>query len=62
MEKKKQICAYGEPKKEEDCERKMLKSDFAFLTHFLAPLEVDTPSSVLLLLLQKTLDYNSRTA
>jgi hypothetical protein len=60
--KKKQICVYGEPKKEEDCERKMLKSDFAFLRHFLAPLEVDTPSSVLLLLLQKTLDCNSRTA
>jgi len=46
---------YGEPKKkkEEDCEHKMLKSGFAFLRNFLAPLEVDTQSSVLLLLLQK---------
>jgi hypothetical protein len=49
-------------KKEEDCEHKLLKSDFAFLRNFLAPLEVDTQSSVLLLLLQKTLDCNSRTA
>jgi hypothetical protein len=51
-----------ENQKKEDCEHKMLKSDFAFLRNFLAPLEVDTQSSVLLLLLQKTLDCNSRTA
>jgi len=31
----------------------MLKSGFAFLRNFVAPLEVDTQSSVLLLLLQK---------
>jgi hypothetical protein len=36
---KKQIYVYGEPKKEEDCEHKMLKSDFAFFRNFLAPLE-----------------------
>ncbi len=58
----KQICVYGEPEKEEDYEHKMLKSDFAFLRNYLAPLEVDTQSSVLLFLLQKTLDCNSRTA
>jgi hypothetical protein len=59
--RKKNRCVCEEPKKEEDCERKMLKSDFA-LRHFLTPLEVDTQSSVLLLLLQKTLDCNIRTA
>jgi hypothetical protein len=39
---------YGEQKKEKDCEHKMLKSDFATLRNFLAPLQVDTQSSVLL--------------
>jgi hypothetical protein len=53
---------YGEQKKIEDCEHQMLKSDFAFLRNFWAPLEVDTQSSALLLLLQKTLDCSSRTA
>jgi hypothetical protein len=52
--KKKQICVWRtKKKKKEDCEHKMLKSGFAFLRNFLAPLEVDTQSSVLLLLLQK---------
>jgi hypothetical protein len=60
--KKNRYLCMENQKKEEDCEHKMLKSDFAFLRNFLAPPEVDTQSSVLLLLLQKTLDCNSRTA
>jgi hypothetical protein len=60
--KKNRYMCMENQKEKEDCEHKMLKSDFGFLRIFLAPLEVDTQSSVLLLLLQKTLDCNSRTA
>ncbi len=59
--KNRYVCMENQ-KEEGDCEHKMLKSDFAFLRNFLAPLEVDAQSSVLLLLLQKTLDCSSRTA
>jgi hypothetical protein len=48
--KKTQIYVYEEPKKKEVCEHKMLKSGFAFLRKFLAPLGVDTQSSVSMLL------------
>jgi hypothetical protein len=59
--KNRYVCM-GNQKKKEDCEHKMLKSGFAFWRNYLAPLEVDNPSSVLLFLLHKTLDCNSRTA